>query len=192
MSEAYRPAPPWQVRQWFNTTRSLSLEDLRGKVVVLESFQMLCPGCVAHGLPQAQRVRATFPRDQVAVIGLHTVFEHHAAMTPTSLEAFLYEYRIDFPVGVDKAGDGEAVPQTMRAYAMRGTPTLTLIDTRGRLRHQHFGQVSDLLLGAQIAQLVQEAAADTEVSADRAHVADNATDEDAVAGACSVEGGCEP
>ncbi|MDQ8023741.1 MAG: redoxin domain-containing protein [Moraxellaceae bacterium] len=182
-SEAYRPAPPWQVTQWFNTTRSLSLEALRGKVIVLESFQMLCPGCVAHGLPQAQRVRATFPRDQVEVIGLHTVFEHHAAMTPTSLEAFLYEYRIDFPVGVDKAGEGEAVPQTMRAYAMRGTPTLTLIDAQGRLRHQHFGQVSDLLLGAQIAQLVQEAEAVRAV---------DAAGERAAAGACSVDGVCEP
>jgi peroxiredoxin len=156
-----RPAPPWQVEQWFNTDQPLSLEALRGKVVVLEAFQMLCPGCVSHGLPQAARVRDTFAAEQVAVIGLHTVFEHHAAMTPTSLEAFLYEYRITFPVGVDKAGGdanpGIDIPQTMQAYAMPGTPTLTLIDAQGRIRHQHFGQVSDLVLGAEIATLVNEA-----------------------------------
>jgi peroxiredoxin len=156
-----RPAPPWQVTQWFNTDQPLSLEALRGKVVVLEAFQMLCPGCISHGLPQAARVRDTFTAEQVAVIGLHTVFEHHAAMTPTSLEAFLYEYRITFPVGVDKAaGDENAgvdIPQTMQAYAMPGTPTLTLIDAQGRIRHQHFGQVSDLVLGAEIATLVNEA-----------------------------------
>ena len=40
---------------------------------------------------------------------------------------------------------------------MRGTPTLVLIDASGRIRHQHFGQVSDLVLGAQIASLVHEA-----------------------------------
>ena len=91
------------------------------------------------------------------MIGLHTVFEHHAAMTPTSLEAFLYEYRITFPVGVDQAGVGTDIPQTMLAYAMPGTPTLTLIDAQGRIRHQHFGQVSDLVLGAEIATLVNEA-----------------------------------
>jgi peroxiredoxin len=156
-----RPAPPWQVEQWFNTDQPLSLEALRGKVVVLEAFQMLCPGCVSHGLPQAARVRDTFAAEQVAVIGLHTVFEHHAAMTPTSLEAFLYEYRITFPVGVDKAGGDENagvdIPQTMQAYAMPGTPTLTLIDAQGRIRHQHFGQISDLVLGAEIATLVNEA-----------------------------------
>lgn len=159
MNAIDRPAPPWQVDRWFNTPHAITLDGLRGKVVVLEAFQMLCPGCVSHGLPQAARVHATFPREQVAVIGLHTVFEHHAAMTPVALEAFLHEYRIAFPVGVDRAGAPGPIPLTMQAYAMRGTPTLTLIDAHGRIRHQHFGQVSDLLLGAQIASLVHEAQA---------------------------------
>lgn len=159
MNAIDRPAPPLQVDRWFNTSRPLSLDALRGKVIVLEAFQMLCPGCVSHGLPQASRVHATFPADQVAVVGLHTVFEHHAAMTPVALEAFLHEYRIAFPVGVDRPGTPGPIPQTMEAYAMRGTPTLVLIDATGRIRHQHFGQVGDLVLGAQIATLVHEAQA---------------------------------
>ena len=159
MNAIDRPAPPWQVDRWFNTPDAITLDSLRGKVVVLEAFQMLCPGCVSHGLPQAARVHATFPRDQVAVIGLHTVFEHHAAMTPVALEAFLHEYRIGFPVGVDRAGAHGPLPQTMQAYGMRGTPTLILIDAHGHMRHEHFGQVSDLVLGAQIASLVHEAQA---------------------------------
>lgn len=151
-----RPAPEWEVEQWFNTVELLSLAALRGKVVVLEAFQMLCPGCASHGLPQALRVLQTFPPSQVAVIGLHTVFEHHAAMTPVALQAFLHEYRIPFPVGVDRAGDDNGMPLTMAAYGMRGTPTLILIDAAGNLRHHHFGQVSDMLLGAQIVELVLE------------------------------------
>jgi len=150
------PAPDWQIQQWINAHQPLSLADLRGKVIVLEAFQMLCPGCVAHGLPQALRVHQTFSRSQVEVIGLHTVFEHHAAMTPTALQAFLYEYRIPFPVGVDLPDGRDGVPQTMRAYAMQGTPTLILIDAFGNVRHQHLGQVSDLLLGAQIMELILE------------------------------------
>ena len=157
MNTSFPPAPPWQVERWFNTTEALTLPALRGKVIVLEAFQMLCPGCVTHGLPQAQRVHAMFPPEQVAVIGLHTVFEHHAAMTPVSLEAFLHEYRIDFPVGVDRAGVNDPLPQTMRAYALRGTPSVCLIDAQGRLRQQYFGQVDDLLLGAQLATLMLEA-----------------------------------
>ncbi|NYT81574.1 redoxin domain-containing protein [Alcaligenaceae bacterium] len=159
MDEAYHPrAPAWEVEQWFNIDQAPTLGSLRGKVIVLEAFQMLCPGCVMHGLPQAGRVRQTFPSSKLAVIGLHTVFEHHAAMTPTSLQAFLHEYRITFPVGVDMPGGRDGLPRTMRAYGMQGTPTLILIDAKGRLRQHHFGQVADLALGAEIAELLIEAA----------------------------------
>ena len=152
------PAPEWQVERWFNTPAPLTLAALRGKVVVVEAFQMLCPGCVSHGLPQAQRVRRLFAEEQVAVLGLHTVFEHHAAMTATALEAFLHEYRIGFPVGVDAPSDDGPIPRTMAAYGLRGTPTLLLVDAQGRLRGHFFGQVEDLTLGAQIAVLLGEAA----------------------------------
>ena len=153
---SFPQAPEWDVERWFNTREPLSLEALRGKVVVLEAFQMLCPGCVMHGLPQAARVREAFPPSDVAVIGLHSVFEHHAAMTPVSLEAFLHEYRIRFPVAVDTPGGRGGLPRTMQAYRMQGTPTLILIDRQGRLRRHHFGQVGDLTLGAEIAELVLE------------------------------------
>ena len=98
-------APPILASEWLNTPEPLTLEGLCGRVVVIECFQMLCPGCVSHGLPQAQRIAQTFRPQDVAVIGLHCVFEHHAAMTPLSLRAFLHEYRIRFPVAVDMTGD---------------------------------------------------------------------------------------
>jgi peroxiredoxin len=151
-------APPWVTGDWFNTSTAVQLAGLRGQVVVLHAFQMLCPACVHHGLPQAQRIHAAFAPHGVAVIGLHTVFEHHAAMTPVSLRAFLHEYRITFPVGVD-APDADArnpIPATMRAYGMQGTPSLLLIDRNGHLRHHGFGSEDDLVLGAAIATLLGE------------------------------------
>lgn len=151
------PAAEWKVERWFNTQQPLSVASLHGKVIVLEAFQMLCPGCVSEGLPQALRVHATFSPDQVAVVGLHTVFEHHQAMTPVSLEAFLHEYRISFPVAVDLPDPQSAAPLTMREYSMRGTPTLILIDAEGFIRQHYFGKVSDLVLGAEIALLIAEA-----------------------------------
>lgn len=152
------PAPEWMTTTWFNTPEPLSLERLRGQVVVVHAFQMLCPGCVSRGIPQAQRVAELFKNAPLAVIGLHTVFEHHAAMGPESLRAFLHEYRVRFPVGVDAPGaDGDPLPRTMRAYAMQGTPTTLLIDAEGRLRRQIFGVHDDLLLGAEIGTLLMEA-----------------------------------
>ncbi len=158
MSMTTSLAPPWRTTEWLNTTEHLSLEQLRGKVVLLHAFQMLCPGCVARGIPQAQRVAELFAGAPLVVVGLHTVFEHHDGMGVQSLRAFLHEYRVRFPVGVDAPDpEGDAIPQTMRAYGMRGTPTTVLIDARGRLRRQVFGAHDDLLLGAELQTLLLEA-----------------------------------
>lgn len=156
---AFQRAPELRVSTWLNTSEPLSLDTLRGRVVVIEAFQMLCPGCVSHGLPQAQRIAETFRSDDVVVIGLHTVFEHHAAQgTEEALAAFLHEYRIGFPVAIDAPGAAGSTPQTMAAYGLRGTPSLLLIDRAGRLRGDHFGHVSDLRLGAEIMALSAETA----------------------------------
>ena len=90
------------------------------------------------------------------MIGLHTVFEHHAAMTPVALEAFLYEYRIDFPVAVDQPGEDTPIPKTMAAYGMTGTPSLVLIDQAGNIRKHTLGAEDDLRVGADIALLTAE------------------------------------
>jgi peroxiredoxin len=152
-------APELQVSQWFNSSSPISLLSLRGRVVVVHAFQMLCPGCVSHGVPQATQIHETFSADDVAVIGIHTVFEHHDAMQPHALEAFIHEYRLRFPIAVDAHIDGNAIPRTMETYAMRGTPTLILIDRQGRIAHHQFGRFADLHLGAMIGRLISEPAA---------------------------------
>ena len=150
-------APELQTTDWLNTDEPVLLEALRGKVVLIEAFQMLCPGCVSHGLPQAMRVHRVFNRDDVAVIGLHTVFEHHGAQgTRVALEAFLHEYKIVFPVGIDAPSGNGGLPKTMARYGMRGTPTLILVDRQGRLRKHKFGLEDDLVLGAEIMSLVRD------------------------------------
>ena len=119
------------------------------------AFQMLCPGCVSHAIPQLKAIHELFASEDVLVVGLHTVFEHHEAMTVAALRAFLHEYRCRFPVGVDTPGGaGDPIPETMRTYRMQGTPTMLLIDRTGHLRRQSFGHVPDLEIGAQIASLL--------------------------------------
>ena len=147
--------PELHVVRWINTKEAPSLAALRDKVVVVTAFQMLCPGCVEHGLPQAKRIRERFNPDQVAVLGLHTVFEHHDVMTPAALEAFQHEYKWPFPIGIDTP-DGRGIPKTMAAYQMQGTPTLLLFDRAGRLRRHYFGRPDDILLAAEIMGLAIE------------------------------------
>ena len=160
-SSAYHPAaPPLQVAQWFNTREPLSLESLRGRVVLLHAFQMLCPGCVEHGIPQARRVHEAFSPDQVTVIGLHSVFEHHAVQgTPAALQAFIHEYRLRFPIALDQPHPTRNIPLTMQELMLQGTPSVVVIDTLGRVRLHHFGHLDDLRRGALLGQLVGEAMA---------------------------------
>lgn len=150
-------APSWKVAKWCNREAPLSIEDARGKILFVLAFQMLCPGCVGTALPQALRLRATFAASDLEVVGLHTVFEHHAAQgTEAALKAFLQEYRIGFPVGIDAEAQPGKLPATMQRYGMQGTPTILLIDHLGRLRLNHFGHLEDLALGALVGSLIAE------------------------------------
>lgn len=158
-------APELQVETWLNTAQALSLASLRGRVVVLHAFQMLCPGCVLHGLPQAQAVRAMFSERDVAVIGLHTVFEHHAVTGAEALKAFLHEYRINFPVGIDMPSSDHDVPRTMQAYGLRGTPSVLVLDKAGVVQLHQFGRVDDMRMGALIGTLLAEEAPQLDVQA---------------------------
>ena len=148
--------PDWHVDTWLNTPHPLTLQSLRGRVVLIHAFQMLCPGCVATGLPQAQRVRQAFPDTELAVIGLHTVFEHHEAMNETALRAFVHEYRWSFPIGIDRPDPEGSTPQTMAEWGLRGTPSHIVLDRNGLVRGHHFGAVDDLVLGALLGRLVGE------------------------------------
>ncbi|KQZ19215.1 alkyl hydroperoxide reductase [Mesorhizobium sp. Root552] len=158
MSNKDVKAPELMVERWFNSAAPITLESLRGRPVLLHTFQMLCPGCVTQAIPQVKRIAAMFRKEDLAVIGLHTVFEHHDAMTPVSLEAFLHEYRITFPVGVDQPSENSPIPRTMAAYGFRGTPSLVLIDKAGNIRHHGFGQEDEIALGFRLGMLMSETA----------------------------------
>lgn len=148
-------APNWITSHWLNTASDLSLEQLRGRVVVLFTFQMLCPSCVSHSMPQAQRLHQ-IAGGKISVIGMHSVFEHHAVMNVDALKTFIHEYRLRFPIAVDQAVSGASIPATMRIYDWRGTPSITVIDAEGRLRLSHFGPVDDLELGLLVGRLIAE------------------------------------
>jgi peroxiredoxin len=149
-------APALDTVAWINTLEPLILSELKGKVVVIHAFQMLCPGCVAHGIPQATTIHHLYAKEAVQVIGLHTVFEHHDVMTIDALKVFVEEYRITFPIAIDTPSDSGFIPKTMASYQMKGTPTLIVLDKSSRVRLNHFGRISDMQVGSLIGSLLAE------------------------------------
>ncbi|MCB1506925.1 MAG: TlpA family protein disulfide reductase [Hyphomicrobiaceae bacterium] len=152
-------APPELVAaHWINAAAGAdpSLSGLKGKVVLVGAFQMHCPGSARHLLPQLARLHAQFQGDEVAVIGLHTVFEKEDEQTPALLEEFLDDNHFHFPVAIDKQNGGP-IPETMDAYELQGTPTLLIFDRQGRLRRHYLGQVDDIRVAAEVMALAIEA-----------------------------------
>ncbi|MCP4129235.1 MAG: TlpA family protein disulfide reductase [Gammaproteobacteria bacterium] len=121
----------------------MTVSELAGKVVIVEFFQLWCPGCKSFSLPLLARWENTFARqiadNKLVMLSIHTVFEGHDYQNTKRLREFLKEREIRRLVGVDRHRNGSEIPETMRRYHTRGTPEIAIIDKHGNIRFQHFG-----------------------------------------------------
>ncbi len=135
-------APEWQVSEWINSP-ALSLADLRGRVVIIEFFQLWCPGCNSFSIPLmkywAKKYAQEIKEGKLALVSIHTVFEGHSFQTPAKLREFVKEKGMHHPVGVDRQLKNSRLPETMKAFRTGGTPEMAIIDKQGYIRFQHFG-----------------------------------------------------
>ncbi len=138
-----RPAPDWDIETWFNSP-PLKIAELKGKVVIIEFFQMLCPGCRTFSMPIIKswehRFKSKIKAGELKIISIHTVFEAHPSQSNKRLKKFLEERKVTHAVGVDRHEFGEWMPQTMRAWKTKGTPEIAIIDKKGIIRFQKFGR----------------------------------------------------
>ncbi|MGC8514111.1 MAG: redoxin domain-containing protein [Acidimicrobiales bacterium] len=121
------------------STTKISLQDLRGHVVVLNFFASWCSSCQAEaaGLATADR---NLP-GSVRLVGID-VNDTHSSAT-----AFVDRYRLAYPVGFDANGDVAA------AYGVNGLPTTIFVSASGRVVARHIGDISPSALTQQAAQL---------------------------------------
>ncbi|OUR93538.1 hypothetical protein A9Q84_18895 [Halobacteriovorax marinus] len=142
------------IDKWVNAPEGFELKVKDSSIKIIHVFQMLCPGCVYKGIPQTQELYSKFNSDDVKVVGLHSVFENHEAMQPHALKVFISEWRLPFPVAIDKRLEGEWMPETMKAYQLEGTPSLIIIDRDGSLKLKHFGLIDQEKLEIFINELI--------------------------------------
>jgi|ERR1041384_2800194 thiol-disulfide isomerase/thioredoxin len=88
-------APPLRISEWVQG-QPTTLEDLKGKVVVIEVFQVNCPGCFIYGLPEAIELSKSYSIDNVAVLGLATAFEDFDKNNLENLKALVNDRK---PIG---------------------------------------------------------------------------------------------
>lgn len=152
----YIKAPELEVQEWLNTENDITLEKLKNKIVIIFAFQMLCPACVLHSIPQSKRLFEKFKNEDVVILGLHTVFEHHSVMNNEALKVFVHENNIKFPIAIDMPVKNDYIPASMKKYNMQGTPSLIIIDKDGFLRMNAFALVEDLEIGLLIGSLLNK------------------------------------
>lgn len=151
-----RPAPELEISEWING-KGTTLRDLRGKVVVLEFFQMWCPGCNKFSLPLMKEWTREFAGEKdVEFVSVHTVFEGFLFQSPGRLRKFIKKKGIRRLVGIDRRLKGEDVPVTMRRYRTGGTPCMAVVDKRGIVRFKHFGGFHKEPVAALIHALIRE------------------------------------
>jgi peroxiredoxin len=131
-----QPAPPWQVSQWFNSP-PLSLEQLRGKVVLVRWFMgPSCPFCSGTA-PTLRALHERYADRGLAVIGMY----HHKEETPLDpdqVAGWVKHFGYQFPVAIDKDWT------TLRRWWLDGhdrayTSASFLIDKQGIVRRVHLG-----------------------------------------------------
>lgn len=146
MSLLNNPAPPLVVDRWVQGDPP-SLEDCRGRVVLIEVFQVNCPGCFVGGLPEAIDIFLKHKDKPLEVWGLATAFEDFRLNSLENLTKLLetgevvgethrhlaeidmlamdrLTYFIPFPVAWDKVTrrEGEVAPEEIEDIIHRDFP----------------------------------------------------------------------
>jgi len=88
MPAVNEPAPNLQVAEWAQGTPS-NIDQERGRVILIEVFQVNCPGCFIGGLPEVIQAYMTFREKPLTVWALATAFEDYHLNTLENLKKLI-------------------------------------------------------------------------------------------------------
>jgi thiol-disulfide isomerase/thioredoxin len=98
-------APNLEVSSWVQG-KPTNIDKEKGNVVLVEVFQVNCPGCFLHGIPEAIDIHKKYKDKGLTVLGMATAFEDFDKNNLQNLEKLVTT--------------GEVVGETYRALAQYG------------------------------------------------------------------------
>jgi thiol-disulfide isomerase/thioredoxin len=142
------PAPEFpDGLDWLNVAQPLTLEELKGKVVILDFWTYGCINCM-HVIPDLKKLEAEYP-EELVVIGVHSAkFENEG--DTENIRQIIQRYDREHPIVNDQ---DFVVWQTWGANAW---PTLVIIDPAGNVVGGHSGEGVYELFAPVVESLVQE------------------------------------
>lgn len=132
----YNPkfAPEWNITDWINADKPLKLSDLKGRVVVINTWSETCSYCT-DSLPYIEQLYKKYNGHDVVVVGMFLPHFFKAEWTKEGIEKVVRENNITYPIGIDWDYS------ITRSYNTRGIPAVFLIDVKGIMRYYKFGQI---------------------------------------------------
>lgn len=133
--EHSKPAPAWDNRSWLNVDAPLHLDQLRGRVVLLNFWVFTCVNCT-RTVPSLVDLDRRFRPQGLTLIGIHTPeFPPYAGEhDKTNVARALAQYGISYPVAQDNDN------RTWNLYGIQYWPSFVLIDKRGQIRYTGAGE----------------------------------------------------
>jgi peroxiredoxin len=114
-----KPAPKLQLSDW-KGSKELKLEDLKGKIVILDFWATWCGPCL-RSIPHNNEIYNTYKDKGVVFIGVcHPKGSDKA-------DSVIEKRSIEYPVAID------ADSKTIKAYKVTGFPDYYIIDKQGNL-----------------------------------------------------------
>ena len=138
------------IKAWINS-ESLTIEELRGKVVLVDFWTYTCVNCI-RTFPYLKQWHAKYADDGLVIIGVHSPEFEFEKDYSNVLQA-TRDNGITWPV----AQDNDFV--TWRSYFNRFWPAKYLIDKDGVVRYTHFGEGAYDETEKQIRELLEDAGA---------------------------------
>jgi len=128
------PAPEFQgIDSWINS-EPLSLEDLRGQVVLVDFWTYSCVNCI-RTFPYLKEWHRKYSGYGLVIVGIHTP-EFGFEKLRENVEAAAKSHGLEYPIAQDNDY------RTWNAYSNNFWPAKYLIDRQGNLRYHHFGEGS--------------------------------------------------
>ena len=108
------------------------MEDLKGKVVLLDFWTYSCVNCV-RSLPHMKLLHKEYAGDAFVLIGVHTP-EFEFEKLPENVASAVKRFGIGYPVAIDSENT------TWKLYGNQYWPRQTLVDSKGTVRWEHAGE----------------------------------------------------
>lgn len=143
-------APEIKGEKWINTDKALSLEDLKGKVVLIEFWTFGCYNC-RNTLPKMKEWYSKYTGDSFEMIGIHCP-EFDNERDFDNVKESVSELGIKYPVATDNAF------YNWYNYDVHAWPTIFIIDKKGNIRYHKVGEGSYKKTENTIKQLLEEPA----------------------------------